>query len=80
MDSISCLDENLADVTTPNGKNDFQPSSLISTIPSRCMSETTNWNVDSETGSLESTGSDLDLISGLNNGSGDPPCAAPQCS
>ena len=70
VDSISCLEENLVDVTTPNGKNDFQPPSLTSTIPSRCMTETTNWNVDSETGSLESTGSELDLISGLNNGSG----------
>ena len=39
----------------------------------------THWNVDSDTGSLESTGSDLDLISFLNNGSGDPPCAAPKC-
>ena len=43
------------------------------------MSETTNWNVDSEIGSLESTGRDLDLISGLNNGSGDSPCAAQKC-
>ena len=57
-------------------KNDFQPSSLTSTFPSRC-SETTNWNVDRETGSLESTGSELD--SGLNNGSGDSHCAAPKC-
>ena len=80
MDSISCPEKSLVNVTTPNGKNDFQPSLLISTIPSRCMSETANWNVDSETGSLESIVRDLDSISGLNNGSGDPPCAAPKCS
>ena len=35
----------------------FGPSSLISTIPSRCMSETVNWHVDSETGSFVSMGS-----------------------
>ena len=40
------------------------------------MSETVNWNVDSETGSFASMGSDAE-ISGLN---GDPPCAAPKCS
>ena len=79
VDSISCLDENLVDVTTPIGKNDFQPPSLTSTFPSRCMSETTNWNVDRETGSLESTGSAVVLISGLNNGTGDFQCAAPKC-
>ena len=38
-----------------------------------------NWNVDSETDSLVSMGSDAE-ISGLNYGSGDPPCAAPECS
>ena len=42
--------------------------------------ETANWNVLQCSGSLESMGSDLDSISGLNNGSGDPPCAAPKCS
>ena len=79
MDSISCLEKSLANVATPNGRDDFRLFLLVSTIPSRCMSETANWNVDSETGSLESMGSDVD-ISGLNNGSGDPPCAAPKCS
>ena len=77
MDSTSRLEKSLVNVTTPNGRDDFQPSLLISTIPSHCMSETAN--VDSETGSLELTGSDVE-ISGLNNGSGDPPCAAPKCS
>ena len=42
------------------------------------MSETVNWNVDSETGSFVSMGSDAE-ISGLNNGSGDPLGAAPKC-
>ena len=79
MDSTSCLEKSLVNVTTPNGRNDFQPSLLISTVPSRCMSETANWNVDSDTGSLELMGSDAE-ISGLNVGSGDPPCAAPKCS
>ena len=80
MDSIPCLEKSLANVTTPNGRDDFQPFLLISTVPSRCMRETANWKVDSETGSLKSMGSDLDSISGLNNLSGDPPCAAPKCS
>ena len=65
--------------TTPNGRDDFRPSLLISTFPSHCMSDTANWNVDSETGNLELMGSDVE-ISGLNIGSGDPPCAAPKCS
>ena len=60
MDSISCLEKSLADGTTPNRRDDFQPLLLISTIPSRCTSEMANWNVDSETGSLESMGSDLE--------------------
>ena len=38
-----------------------------------------NWNVDSETGSFVSMGSDAE-IPGLNNGSGDSPCKAPKCS
>ena len=80
MDSISCLEKSLANATTLNGRDDLQPFLLISTIPSRCMSETANWNVDSATGSLESMGSDLDSISGLFTGSGDTPCAAPKCS
>ena len=79
MDSTSFMEQSLVNVTTPNGRDDFQPSLLISTITSRCMSETANWNVDSESGSLESMGSDVE-ISGLNNGSGEPPCAAPKCS
>ena len=58
-------------MTTPNERDDFQPSLLISTVPSLCMSETVNWIVDSETGSFVSMGSDAE-ISGLNNGSGDP--------
>ena len=79
MDSTFCLEKSLVNVTTPNERDDFQPSLLISTIPPRCMSGTVNWNVDSETGSLVSVGSDAE-ISGLNRGSGDPPCAAPKCS
>ena len=73
------MEKSLVNVTTPDGRDDFQPSLLISTIPSRCMSETANWNVDSEIGSLELMGSDVE-ISGLNNGSGDSPCAAPKCA
>ena len=65
-------------VTTPNGRDVFQPSLHISTIPSRCVSETANWNVDSETGRFVSMGSDAE-ISGLNNGSGDPLGAASKC-
>ena len=42
------------------------------------MSETVNWNVDSETGSFVSMGSDAE-ISGLNNGSSDPLGAVPRC-
>ena len=79
MDSTFCLDKSFVNVTTPNERDDFQPPLLISTIPSRCKSETVNWNVDSETGSLVSMGSDAE-ISGLKNGSGDSPCAAPKCS
>ena len=79
MDSNSCLEKSLFNVTTSNGRDDFQPSLLISTVPSRCMSETANWNVDSETGSPELMDSDVE-ISGLNSGCGDPPCAGPKCS
>ena len=62
FDGEDCdMDSNL---TTPNGRDVFQPSLLISTIPSRCMSETANWNVDSETDSFVSMGSDAE-ISGL---------------
>ena len=78
MDSTFCLEKSLVNVTRPNGGDLFQPSLLISTIPSRCMSETANWNVDSETGSFVSMGSDAE-ISGLYNGSGDPLGAAPKC-
>ena len=39
------------------------------------MSETANWSVDNETGSLESMGGGAET-SGLNNGS--DPCAAPK--
>ena len=90
METISCLEKSRANVTTPNGReDDLQPFLLISTVPSCCMSETANWNVDSETGSLGSMGSDLDSISGLRRGSkgetvytgsGDSPCATPKCS
>ena len=78
MDSTLCLEKSLVHVTTPNGRDVFQPSLLISTIPSSCMSEQVNWNVDSETGSFVSMGSDAE-ISDLNNGSGDPLGAAPKC-
>ena len=60
MESISCPEKSLANATTPNGREDLQPFLLISTVPSCCMRETANWNVDSDTGSLESMGSDLD--------------------
>ena len=63
-------------MTTPKGREDLQPFLLISTVPSRCMSETADWNVDSETGSVESMGSDLDSVSGLNTGRGDPLCSS----
>ena len=78
MDSIFCPGKSLVNVTTPNGRDVFQPSLLISTIPSRCLSETANWNVDSETGSFVSRDNDAE-ISGLNNGSGDPLGAASKC-
>ena len=74
---------------TPNGRGDLQPFLLIRIVPSCCLSETANWNVDSESGSLESMGTDLDSISCLrrsckgetaHTGRGDPPCAAPKCS
>ena len=68
VDSTFCLEKSLVNVTTPNRRDDFQPSLLISTIPSRC----------SETGSLVSMGSDAE-ISGLNSGRRGLPCAAPKC-
>ena len=65
MDSISCLEKSLANVTTLNGREDLLPFLLMSTVPSCYMSETANWNVDSENGSFESIGSGLDSIPGL---------------
>ena len=60
MKSISCKEKSLANATTLNGREDLQPFLLIGAVPSCCMSETANCKVDSEAGSLESMGSDLD--------------------
>ena len=80
VDCLSKVGDKNSNPGTNSGTNKTRVQNHnIETIHRPVMTETANWNVDSETGSLESMGSDVQ-ISGLNNGSGDPPCAAPKCS